>query len=648
MSTEQEIRYVAVGVTDVGRVREHNEDNFLAVDLASANRGASGMVLDGAMGVKGVSLVVADGMGGAAAGEVASKMAVDYLHDSFLKADLGGSIQSEQAVIELLESTIHKANESIYTKGQTSKDHQGMGTTLTVAVVVGDSVYLSQVGDSRGYLLRKGKLVQMTRDQSLISQLIEEGTITPEQAEQLGGKNIILQALGVEEHLKIDSKRYDVLKGDTLLLCSDGLTGMVKDAEIEKILLEEADLKVAAKRLIDAANAGGGKDNITCILARFDGPGLREPLTALDHVEQTGERWKTEKVKTSKAGPVAMGVAAAILAVVAWIVFRPQPRDLVFTVNVDAKVVVSAAADGGTEGFAPLEREVKQGQPLKLQVEKGKYDIEVSAPGYVAYRKPSEDTTGDRQLFEYPVTLVRTPAKSLLLLPPKVNGVPLTNVTVLLTALDAKVPAVTHEVKKWDAPQFNSFPAGKCKAEASRPGFEPKSWDFDVGSEKDVVAQIPDLQGIAGTVLVLGAAPGSDVTVYDGEELLAGPVKTDNLRRTVLQVRATTVRVKVEKPGFEPFDDSRVAVPREAEVEVRLDKHRGKVRFTGLPAGAVLTLQDSSGKAAPMQIEANGETSQRPCAPGPVEVSYEDARGQPRTLKFDLEPGQILEKDLSK
>src|SRR5690349_923509 len=170
---DSHIRFVCVGLTDVGRVREHNEDNFLVDMLATAKRGASGEVFSGPMQQRGLALVVADGMGGAAAGEVASQMAVDTLHGELSGADLGGTVRSEQNVIALLEGAINKANESIFRKGQESKEHQGMGTTLTAAVVLGDSLYLSQVGDSRGYLLRKGKLVQMTRDQSLIGQLIE-------------------------------------------------------------------------------------------------------------------------------------------------------------------------------------------------------------------------------------------------------------------------------------------------------------------------------------------------------------------------------------------------------------------------------------------------------------------------------------------
>ena len=132
------VRFTAVGTTDVGRIREHNEDNFLAVDLGGDRKGTSGETLTGQVRPKGLSFVVADGMGGAAAGEVASQMAVDMLHGEFKNADFGNTVKAEQAVIGVLEAAIHKANEAIFRKGQDSKDHAGMGTTLTASVVLGD------------------------------------------------------------------------------------------------------------------------------------------------------------------------------------------------------------------------------------------------------------------------------------------------------------------------------------------------------------------------------------------------------------------------------------------------------------------------------------------------------------------------------
>src|SRR5262245_46507554 len=161
-----------------------------------------------------------------------------------------------------------------------------MGTTATVAGLLGDTLYLAQVGDSRAYIVRDGIARQITKDQSLMQKLIEAGELTEEEAEHSERRNIILQALGPEPTIKIDLTHQTVRRGDLLVLCSDGLSGQVPKEEIAEVVAKENDLTVACRELIDRANANGGPDNITVIIARFDGPGLQGPGTE-DHVGHT-------------------------------------------------------------------------------------------------------------------------------------------------------------------------------------------------------------------------------------------------------------------------------------------------------------------------------------------------------------------------
>jgi PPM family protein phosphatase len=152
-----------------------------------------------------------------------------------------------------------------------------MGTTATVAAILGDTLYLAQVGDSRAYLIRNGVPLQITKDQSLMQRLIEAGEITEEEAEQSERRNIILQALGPEANIKVDLTYQKVSTGDTLILCSDGLSGQVRIDEIGRVATSERELMAVCKRLIDRANENGGPDNITVIAVRFDGPGVTAP-----------------------------------------------------------------------------------------------------------------------------------------------------------------------------------------------------------------------------------------------------------------------------------------------------------------------------------------------------------------------------------
>jgi len=265
------------GRTDVGRTREHNEDAFVVADLTRGNATLQPEVRTHVVGDRGTLFMVADGMGGAAAGEIASAMAIEVVLRELSEALSANDAPDSDAYATSLKHATAAANAQIHSFALEHPEFRGMGTTATIAGVLGDTLYLAQVGDSRAYLVRKGVALQITKDQSLMQKLIEAGEITEEEAEQSERRNIILQALGPEANIKVDLTHQKVRKGDTLVLCSDGLSGQVKVDEIARVVTEEQDLMTVCKRLIDRANENGGPDNITVIAARFDGEGLSAP-----------------------------------------------------------------------------------------------------------------------------------------------------------------------------------------------------------------------------------------------------------------------------------------------------------------------------------------------------------------------------------
>src|SRR5439155_12978720 len=171
-----------------------------------------------------------------------------------------------------------RANERIFIQSRDNQSERGMGTTCTVAALVDSTLVVGQIGDSRCYVLRDGKLAQVTKDQSLAWQLIEAGAMTPDEAKAFEHANIILQALGVQERVEVVLSQVDLRKGDVALLCSDGLHGPVSDEEILAVLIGEPNLHKAGDALIQKALDRDGPDNITVVLARFDGPGLQTPV----------------------------------------------------------------------------------------------------------------------------------------------------------------------------------------------------------------------------------------------------------------------------------------------------------------------------------------------------------------------------------
>ena len=270
------------GHTDVGRTREHNEDAFAVADLSRGNASLAPEVQTHEVGDRGTLFMVADGMGGAAAGEIASEMAVEIVHRELQEAlSEGGSPSDEQFAAAIKRATA-SANAHIHAFAVEHPEYRGMGTTATVAGLLGDTLYLAQVGDSRAYLVRDGVARQITKDQSLMQKLIEAGEMTEEEAELSERRNIILQALGPEANIKVDLTHQRVRRGDTLVLCSDGLSGQVRVDQIARVVATEPDLAAACQRLIDLANESGGPDNITVVIARFEGAGLDAPVETDD------------------------------------------------------------------------------------------------------------------------------------------------------------------------------------------------------------------------------------------------------------------------------------------------------------------------------------------------------------------------------
>jgi protein phosphatase len=262
-----------VGKSDVGLVREHNEDNYLLADLATGSRDPATFQ---EVPMAGLLLGVCDGMGGAAAGEVASQMAVDTIFE-MMRRSVPAS--DRDALARALVRAIEEAGGRIFEAARADRSRRGMGTTSTIAALMDKTLFVGQVGDSRAYILRGGELKQITKDQSLVNQLIEAGQLTEDEAEAFEHSNIILQALGTTEQVNVDLTFLELRRGDRLLMCSDGLSGLVHGDVIREVMTEYKELDACCDRLIELAKAGGGHDNVTVILAEFGGEGLATAQT---------------------------------------------------------------------------------------------------------------------------------------------------------------------------------------------------------------------------------------------------------------------------------------------------------------------------------------------------------------------------------
>ncbi|MBX3280549.1 MAG: Stp1/IreP family PP2C-type Ser/Thr phosphatase [Acidobacteria bacterium] len=267
--------------TDVGMVRSGNEDNFLILDLSTGESWTAGdptnsNLLDFSQGYYGSLIAVSDGMGGALAGEVASRLAVETVRDRMLQLQAHGRYR-QVPFHERLRLAIEEANQLINVESVTNPEHKGLGATFTAAAAQGNRLYFAQVGDSRAYLLRQGKIIRITKDQSLVQQLIDAGQITEEEAETHSYRNVILQALGAHGNVNVEVNSIKLCQTDTLVLCSDGLSGKVRADEIARLVQSTSDLNAACQSLISLANERGGEDNITVVIVQFTGAGLPAP-----------------------------------------------------------------------------------------------------------------------------------------------------------------------------------------------------------------------------------------------------------------------------------------------------------------------------------------------------------------------------------
>jgi len=254
MLEKMRLQLFAEGKTDKGLVRLNNEDNFY---------------LDVPAGI----LVVADGMGGHASGEVASKMAVDMIRDYLKNLQEGrvpviGNYQEDcSEITNLLGSAVRLANQAIFEAAGSDPKLKGMGTTVAAALMDGNKLSVAHVGDSRVYLIRSGNIEQLTDDHSVVYEQVQRALITREEAQQSDIKNILTRAVGIAPDVEVDLDELTVADGDILVLCSDGLSTMVFDEDILSAVIENDNPAGACERLIDMANGNGGKDNVTVIAA---------------------------------------------------------------------------------------------------------------------------------------------------------------------------------------------------------------------------------------------------------------------------------------------------------------------------------------------------------------------------------------------
>ena len=273
--------------SDTGRQRRENEDSAYAASPL---------------------FVVADGMGGAQAGEVASRIAIEAFQDGL---DDAGSPE------ERLAERARAANRQIYDRSRTETGREGMGTTLTAAYVDDGQLAIAHVGDSRAYLFREGELTRLTQDHSLVDELVRRGKLTEEQAAEHPQRSIITRALGPEPDVEIDTFTYPVKAGDVLLLCSDGLTSMISEQDVARVLGSTHDLDEAARALIQEANDAGGRDNITVVLFRLEEVGAESAETVAGDQTTTLELPHEPPISAGAAASPAEATGGSAVAVAA-------------------------------------------------------------------------------------------------------------------------------------------------------------------------------------------------------------------------------------------------------------------------------------------------------------------------------------------
>ena len=282
MAEEIAFKISVYAMTNVGMVRTGNEDNFFVLNLSTAEtwkpeshgENAPESLTSFNQSHYGSLIAVTDGMGGTLAGEVASRLAVECVRDRMLELQASPAY-SKFPFHERLRLSIELANLYIHQMSAKRAEYTGMGATFTAVGMHGLTAYFGQVGDSRAYLIRGGRIQQITRDQSLVGQLVEAGHLTEEEAERHSYRNVILQALGASPNINVVVDRLGMRDLDTFCLCSDGLSNKVRPDEMKAAIDQSGSLKEACDLLIDMANERGGEDNITALIAQVSGGRLR-------------------------------------------------------------------------------------------------------------------------------------------------------------------------------------------------------------------------------------------------------------------------------------------------------------------------------------------------------------------------------------
>ena len=272
------------GASDPGMERPENQDSFIIADLSEGpNVPSPGLRTSESsletrqieLGSMGLLFMVADGMGGAAGGRVASRMATSHVLASIADNWLPERGPSPERFVSCLREAVRASNTLIHEQSTRHPAYEGMGTTATVAGILEDYLYLAQIGDSRAYLVREGQCTQLTWDQSFENYAVESGWMSPEEVQQSQHKNTILQALGPTPSVEVDLTFQHLRRGDLLVLCSDGLFRVVSEPEIASF--SDSDVESACIALVETAMARGAPDNVTVLLARFEGEGLQVP-----------------------------------------------------------------------------------------------------------------------------------------------------------------------------------------------------------------------------------------------------------------------------------------------------------------------------------------------------------------------------------
>lgn len=266
------------GKSDAGQKRRDNQDNMLIADLTNAANGGYSLLGHTAngtaagsfpVGPKGVVLLVADGMGGAAGGATASRLAVTHIIEQLVSTWSTAAQVMPETFSEHLMHAVYQANAHVHEAAQSDPQFQGMGTTVTLAGLLGDTAYFAQVGDSRAYIIRDGAARQVTRDQSVVQQMVDAGVMSEDDAERSEHANKILQALGTSPVVQPVLTSEQIQSGDVILVCSDGLTRVMRKPEIADVVSAGAAAQQLCEQLVEIANDRGAPDNVTVVAARI-------------------------------------------------------------------------------------------------------------------------------------------------------------------------------------------------------------------------------------------------------------------------------------------------------------------------------------------------------------------------------------------